>query len=240
LKNTKDFIKLNYVFDKTAFDILPGNVKREWMDKTNGHAYKCLPLNIANQYGWVVHSPIDLIATWDGTNGLDAIKVYPEKNGYFSSHFGHGILTLNVDFIITTSKNISTYVKGVSNFNIDKIYPLEGIVETDWLPFTFTMNYKFHALGATSIKKGDPLFMFFPINRSFLEDIEIKSGNIKEDRELSEKYNEYSKSREIFLNNTYKNSQEWQKFYVKGRVVKEKADIYNHKVNIKLKNFEES
>ena len=35
------------------------------------HAYQCLPLVIANQWGWQVLCPTDVRVTWDGTPGLD-------------------------------------------------------------------------------------------------------------------------------------------------------------------------
>mgnify|MGYP003347619496 CR=1 FL=1 len=51
----------------SRFNIQPANVKRDWMDETGAWAYHCLPLKIANQYGWVVHCPTDLKISWNCT-----------------------------------------------------------------------------------------------------------------------------------------------------------------------------
>jgi hypothetical protein len=229
-------ITINNIFDQgSVFKISPGKVKRDWMDDTDNHAYKCLPLNIANQHGWVAECPEDFVAIWDGGNELESIKIYPEVH-FATSHFAYGILTINVDFLITTDKNISIYVKGVPNFNVKNLYPLEGIVETDWLPFTFTMNYKFHTPGAAIFKKGDPLFSFFPIERSFIESFKIESKPIKENEELFKKYEEYSNSRAKWLGD---NTPGVQKYYIDKRVVNSKQDVYNHKTKIKLDRIEE-
>ena len=224
-------IKLNCISGKTSdFKIDQLDFRRDWMDGTN--AYRCLPLNIASQYGWAVHSPIDFTAEWDGGMGNDSIKVYPENNPYITSHFGYGILTIKVDFIITTDDNVSVYVKGISNYNKPNIFPLEGIVETDWLPFTFTMNYRFHTPGPVSFTKDEPLFMFFPIDRTFIEEFELTSDLIDNDKELKDNYKKYSMSRNEILKSPSKN---YQKFYKDGVVVDQKVDIKNHKKKIDLK-----
>jgi uncharacterized protein DUF6065 len=44
-----------HVIDGHHVDIRPAPVEREWMEATSQRfAYRCLPLNIANAYGWEV------------------------------------------------------------------------------------------------------------------------------------------------------------------------------------------
>ena len=44
-----------HVIDGHHVDIRPAPVERDWMEATNQrYAYRCLPLNIANAYGWEV------------------------------------------------------------------------------------------------------------------------------------------------------------------------------------------
>ena len=58
-KKEDNFIEINRTTDKPVFKIVPGDPKRKWMDETKGNAYRCVPLNVVNQYGWTVLSPID-------------------------------------------------------------------------------------------------------------------------------------------------------------------------------------
>ena len=47
--------------------------------------------------------------------------------------------------------------------------PLEGIIETDWLPMTFTMNWMFTSPGTVTFKAGEP-FCFI---------MQVKIGNVE-------------------------------------------------------------
>ncbi len=220
----------------SLMDIKPASVKRDWMDDTYGMAYHCLPLNIANQYGWICHNIKTFTATWNGGMSQDSLSIMQE-NGEPTrialSHFGHGIITIPTDFLIKTPENVSIYIRGVSNYNYENVYPLDGIVESDWLPFTFTMNYKFTKPGSITFKKGDPIFMFFPIDRTYIENFDIVQKSIFSNTELMNKYSKYGEARSDYIKNDTTNK--GQKFYVTGNVVDEKATISNHKRKLKLK-----
>jgi hypothetical protein len=220
----------------SLMNIKPSGVKRNWMDDTDGHAYRCLPLNIANQYGWICHNIKTFTATWDGgthQNSLTITQENGEPTQIAASHFGHGIITILTDFLIKTPENVSIYIRGVSNHNYENVYPLDGIVESDWLPFTFTMNYKFIKPGSITFKKGDPLFMFFPIDRTYIENFDIVQKPIFSNKELMDKLNKYGKARNNLIKDNTNNKS--QKFYITGNIVDEKVDISNHKVKLKLK-----
>lgn len=58
------------------------------------------------------------------------------------SHFGSGIITWNLPFIFRTPRGYGLLVTGPSNCARRGIAPLDGCVETDWLPNGFTMNWK--------------------------------------------------------------------------------------------------
>ena len=46
-----------HLIDGHQVDIRPAPVERDWMEATgNRFAYRCLPLNIANAYGWEVQA----------------------------------------------------------------------------------------------------------------------------------------------------------------------------------------
>ena len=54
----------------------PAPTTRAWMDSINdNHAYRCLPLNIANSHGWEILSPCAFEATWSGGKSASAISL---------------------------------------------------------------------------------------------------------------------------------------------------------------------
>ena len=63
-------------------------------------------------------------------------------------------------------------VKGPANHIKDGIQPLEGIVETDWLMSTFTMNWKLTRICEwVSFKKDEPFCMLVPLPRGLPESL---------------------------------------------------------------------
>ena len=196
-------ITLNRLFDVDEFEVVPLKRKRVWMDRTpDAYAYQCMPLDIANEYGWAVLCPAPFTATWDGNPQNNAIEIrFDDEDGYnfVDSQFGSGVLTVSVDFVVRTPPGVSLYIRGVPNTNYPNLQPLDAIVETDWLPFTFTYNYRFLAPGAVRFEKDQPLFCFFPINRGEIEGYEIVSVPMSEDEEFTKRYEEYRDSRQMYL-----------------------------------------
>src|SRR5688572_3859440 len=55
--------------------IRPASSRRTWMDETfESFAYRCLPITMANAYGWEILSPASFMAVWDGTEGQSALS----------------------------------------------------------------------------------------------------------------------------------------------------------------------
>jgi hypothetical protein len=193
-------IDVLYLSDLEYFKVEPMPTKRDWMDQIYGKwGYKCIPLNVANQSGWQVLSPIEFCANWNGGLDIGDVEVHYHEEyemSFAGGNFGYGILTIMPDFMIKTPKGISTHIKGVPNYPLDCLYPLEGVVETDWLPFTFTFNYKFTRPGEAIFRKGDPLFSFFPVKRKYLEKYKINRDKIFNKKETFNQYNVFEKARE--------------------------------------------
>jgi hypothetical protein len=229
-------IKINYLFEKQQFQIIPLHGKRQWMNDTpNAYAYKCVPLTVANTYGWSVINPNGFTATWDGRPENDAISVKYDNTpaGYASCIFGSGILTIHVDFVIKTEENISTFVRGVPNFIKDGIQPLDGIIETDWLPFTFTFNFRFTRPGSVHFDAGESLFAFFPIERGSIEQYDILYQPISADPQFEADYNEYRNARAQNPNTN-------QKFYANAKGPKKLYEVENHQKKTTVKQPKEA
>ena len=168
---------------------LKGNIKRDWFD--NGHFYYCLPLNIANQYGFVVTSAYDFDATWSGTQGPNGdidleIKDYELGNiQSIKSNFGSGILTIQNHFHLKTPPGINLMTIQPPNMFIPGTISMNGVIETDQLRRDFTFNLKFTDPGRKiSFKRGDPLGAFIPIPRYFVDKFELDLASNYFDKEL--------------------------------------------------------
>lgn len=129
--------------------IIPGRQERHWMEAyPQRHAYRCLPLNMANTSGWEILCPTAITAIWNGGPLASDISVIADDPAFSvphlaSGHFAHGILTFHVSYLFRTAPGTRLWIGGPPNWPKDGIYPLQGIVESDWLPFPFTMNWHF-------------------------------------------------------------------------------------------------
>ena len=135
-----------YVLDGHELRIRPAPVERAWMDETDERfAYRCLPLNIANAHGWEIACGSGFSARWDGFASKQAIRIRPDlgTTAPATGHFGHGILTFHLPCLFQTDPGVDLFVTGPINRWKDAIAPMTGVIETDWAPYTFTMNWKF-------------------------------------------------------------------------------------------------
>lgn len=198
--------------------IEPAPVKRVWMDKTpNKFAYRCLPLTLANTSGWIIRSPATFFASWCGGPAQSDLRITmrsesAEYHRAIVSHFGSGVLTFQIPFLFQTEPFIPLSVRGCPNFIIDGAHPLEGIVETDWCPFTFTMNWKMSALGGALFEKGDPICFVQPVSTVLLQS-EVVIADLSSNPLLAAKYNEWRRHRAKFNADPTRQPHEWEKRY---------------------------
>jgi hypothetical protein len=204
-------------------DIVVAPVKREWMEETpQRFAYRCLPLNTANDLGWQILCPHSVEVYWNGRNGINDLSVQVDGSHHLaSSHFGNGVLTFNLQYVFRTTKNQCLYLKGPTNHPKRGIYALEGFIETDWLPFTFTMNWKVTEPNRIiRFEKGEPFCQFFPYQKNYIEEFEPTIQTASQG--TMEMYQKYAKSRDSF-NKDLKDPEseaarmKWQKYYFQGR-----------------------
>ena len=168
-----------YLVDDHPVDIRPARNRREWMNQTPGsYAYRCLPLSIANAHGWEVRCPVAFEAEWTGGSDTGDIRVTFDDDenssagsaSFVESHFGSGILTFNIRAVIQTPPAYDLWVTGPANDFKDGIQALFAVIETYWMPFTFTMNWKFTRPQAkVRFEKGEPFCFFFPVEHGLLE-----------------------------------------------------------------------
>lgn len=174
-------------------EIRPASPDRFWMDfSTRGWANRCLPLRIANQYGWEILNPVPFSVKWNGKLTLDALNVTFKEGprNSPSSMFGYGVLTWTLPFLFVTPPGWNLLVRGVPNFWKDGASPLEGLVETDWLPYTFTMSWKLTRPSLTvQFEKDDPICLITPVRRGDVESFAPTLRNLESEPDLHARHN---------------------------------------------------
>jgi hypothetical protein len=235
-----------YEVGAQAAQLRPAPFERPWMDATHQQfAYRCLPLSIANAHGWEAVCPSGFSAVWRGDAATDAITIIPDPGAPAAavSHFGHGVLTFHVPCVFRTEPGFDLMVQGPINRPKDGLYPLTGVVETDWAPFTFTMNWLFTRPGAAvRFEAGEPFCHLYPIRRE-LERIEPQILPLEADPDLKRQYEAWTQSRNQF-NAALKQpgaaarAEKWQKNYHRGQDAFGKAaGAEVHRTRLRLKPF---
>lgn len=216
-----------YRIHDAAPRIVPGRSDRPWMDATDKRfAYRCLPLTIANAMGWELLAPTRVDAEWNGGNRLADISVtvadpYWGDDRFAASHFGHGILTLQTGYLFRTDPGVAVWARGAPNWPKDGMAPLDGIIETDWLPFTFTMNWQFTRPGQVVIEKDEPFCFVSLIEYRALENVEPEIVAMDRHPRVREQYQAWRDARLDFNRRLSEHDPEtmkqgWQKWYVRG------------------------
>lgn len=229
------------------WEIVSAPVNRDWMEAHNGHAYRCLPLTIANASGWIIKCPVAFTAIWNGGLNKEDITIYMEDplgehRRSILSHFGSGVLTFQLPWVFQTNKpGLSLSVRGLPNYFKRNINPCEGIVEIDWLPFTFTMNWKIMDPNIPiSFAKGDPICFIQPIQLNTIEAANPSKEPIEIFPDLHSKYLEWEKKRSTFNRTPRPDNKEWQKFYHNGMPREDGTTVEppaHHRTALKLKPF---
>ena len=203
----------------------PAPFSRNWMDMTSQRfANRCLPLLMSNQSGWFVKGAGRIRAMWEGKTDTVKVEALPSADGKIHhaaalSHFGHGILTFNMPWLIRTPEGWNLHVRGPPNWFKEGIQPCEGIVETDWAAETFTMNWKFTTKDTwVTFQEGDPIALLVPVRRGDLELFRPEIKPIESNAEMLKEYQAWSMSRNKFLAELKRpgsdaQKQGWQKDY---------------------------
>jgi antitoxin (DNA-binding transcriptional repressor) of toxin-antitoxin stability system len=241
-----DLTIIAYQVTKRNMSLQPGHGDRIWMDETvNRFAYRCMPMLLANQTGWLICSNHDLRISWDGTQGVNAVTV--ENLGGEGvcpalSSFGSGIVTFTLPYLFRTPQGYNLLVQGPANMPKDGISPLSGLVETDWAESTFTMNWIFTRPHHTvTFSKGEPIAMIIPLKRYEAEQFQPIIQDIAQNPDLKTSYEAWAISRRQFNNDLKVKGSEaqkvgWQKHYAQGKTMTGKR-TEAHQSKIKLRPF---
>jgi len=207
--------------------IVAGGSNRAWMDQTTDRfAYRCLPLTIANSMGWNIILPTRISAEWNGGTDPGDLVVEVDDPSWqddalVHSHFGHGILTFHPGYLFRTDTGVAVWARGTPNQNKDGIAALDGIIETDWLDFSFTMNWQFTRPGRVTFDRGEPFCFITLLGYRSLESVKPQIIPVKKDKTVTARFREWQTARDDFNAGLLENDpatveQQWQKWYTRG------------------------
>ena len=168
---------------------------------------------------------------------LDAGDLLP------TTHFGSGILTFHTGYLFQTEPGHNLWVQGPTNALKDAIQPLTGVIETDWSPYTFTMNWKFTRSGqAVRFEKGEPFCFLFPLSRDLIDGTEPEIRNLDDSPELRDRYRAWTESRNSFNTGLLEPGSEaqkakWQKIYFQGDHPDGATGAIDHKTKLTPREF---
>ncbi|WP_250847199.1 DUF6065 family protein [Aquisphaera insulae] len=232
--------------DGSGWEWCWADLQRDWMDATpSRHAYRCLPLTIANQTGWWIRNPVGFSAVWGGRPTPGDIAIEFDAAGdvwkdLINNQFGEGILTWNTPFLFRTRPEGSRLlICGPANYFLRNAHPLTAIIESDWMAMSFTMNWKIMDPGVPArFDAGIPLFQAIPLLGNVCANLETASvtyRKLADDPDMSRAYNEWRLSRSHFHGQKARGEVKgdaWQKDYFHGRDIsgREAATAHSTKV----------
>ena len=231
----------------------PAEPTREWMDATaEAFAYRCLPLNIANAHGWEVLNVCPFEAYWNGGAAPNdvVLRFPPPGRGTPGREmdrpvalFGQGTITFHIQGLFRTPPGWNLWVGGSPNRAKDGIAPLTGVIEADWSPYTFTMNWRFTRRNHwVRFAEDEPVCFLFPVPRDALERMDPKLVPLERDPDLAAQFAAWSRSRDAFQKEMETQppatpSDKWQKRYYRGIDMKERSGVADHRAKLRLKPF---
>ena len=134
------------------------------------------------------------------------------------------MITFHPGYLFRTPVRWSMWVSGPPNHIKDGVQPLTALVETDWLPFPFTMNWIFTRPGRVRFEKKEPFCFITLMQDKQLEDFELVQKTLVGDADLHGQYEARRARRDDSPNaRLYKRDpaavkEAWQRYYFKGEM----------------------
>ncbi len=231
-----------YALRADAPTIRPAPSTRPWMDGViDKHAYRCLPLAIANSHGWDIGAPFGFTAEWNGDvhpTGLTLRRDDGTPPGHqVTTHFGYGIVTFDLSYLFRTEPGWDLVATGPTNRPKDGIAALTGVIETDWLPYPFTMNWQLTRPGGVRFERDEPICTIFPVARGTLANVEPEIVALEDHPEVSAPLHEWEQRRAKLMRELYSAPRElkdaWLRGYYVGRMP-DGSNIPDHQTKLKL------
>lgn len=151
----------------------PLSAKRQWAtDLPYPHVYKCFPVTLANQMGWGISFPDDIIFEWDGNKNVlpSSIKVLSGHKWVYLDR-GWGTVSFKTGLVFKTKEDVSMLSYPVPNQFTDGFQIFTTLISTSFFESPWQVagqvtrsNYKI------VIPANTPVSAVMPISLSHLND----------------------------------------------------------------------
>jgi hypothetical protein len=203
------------------------NHKRDWFDS---NFYRCLPLSIGNMQGFSFSLPYGFDIFWDGNKDAKGLTIHFHEDFnkykginfiYPCSEFGHGILTIHFPVTLKTPPGINLMTIAPPNFPVPGMSPMTGVIESDNIRFTFTLNLKIDfANTIIRVMPNTPIVGLIPIPRYFCDSFELKNAYDVFDKNIIEEEMQVINENSIKRTRSIENNEESDKLYYSGKDVR--------------------
>ncbi len=233
-----------YALHEDPPKIIPAPAERAWMELYSGrHPYRCLPLAIGNCYGWQLLLAARVKASWNGGPEKSDLAVENVRPHTAVSNFSRGVITFDVPILFRTDPGYQLMVTGPTNEWKDGAAPMTALIETEWLSYTFTMNYQFTRPGTVVWEQGEPFCQIFVVPSMLQESVEPEMKRIKDNPEAAAELAVLTELRTDFRARQDRMEAEaikqaWQRFYFKGIHPDGRAEP-SHQVKMRLREVED-
>ncbi len=229
--------------------IRPAGRRRQWMNETkDAEAYKCLPLVMANHHGWEICAPVGFEAVWNGGAAPRDVSVITDGDAEPGAcgHFGSGILSFHLPAMFRTPPGFNLWLCGPINQFKDSIQALSAMIETDWMPYSFSVNWQFTRPDTTiRFEKGDAIAHIFPVPRGMVESFDPEIRALSDQPEDERQFNIALLKRATFsvqkqLGRDADSSLIYQGWYMRGVDPEEKTSFEDHQTALKVRPFKKA
>lgn len=220
--------------------LIPARPQREWMDAfPDHHPYRCLPLAIANAYGWQLILPASVTAEWNGGMAKEDLTIDCSQN-LAVSNFAGGVLTFYVSYVFRTDPDHHLLVTGPTNVFKDGVAPMSAVIETDWLPYSFTFNYQFTRPGVVTWEAGEPYAQICVITARLQDDIVPVIRHLSENAQLAADHRAWLARRAALSSRQSSKGattgrDDWDRDYFLGRYADGRPTEAEHTMRLRLK-----
>lgn len=180
--------------------IQQGSLKRNWMDESyNKHAYRCLPVTMANVSGWEFILQEEVRVIWSGgnsvpriVNGDESSNCLSYKDRVIADCNKIGMIDFRLGWIFNTEPGYETWLSGPPNLFIDGAVPMNAVIPSYWWPDEVQFNWKITAIDEEVVfPKGMP-FAFFSVFKNELENFDIETEDMWTNHSLMQSRQAYN------------------------------------------------
>lgn len=193
-------------------------IQRPWMDDTDSkHAYRCLPVSMANTMGWSISYDFDISFSWDGVSDSspDHVTLLQGKK-VCSTGRGNATISFETGLIFRTDPDVTLLSISPPNYFIDGAQAFTSAVSTSFFKDTFPCAWYITKPNTIiTIPAGTPVATVIPISLKGLSDISV---DLHSSDEYLKTHSDYYSARSEYAKefSSIVSSGEWPNFYRNG------------------------